>query len=584
MSDNLFHSTTPIRSFRKTAPRINPGIAQMHKGKGMEQVGQAIFDVGEQVHQVNVARQVASALAEYKMNAVKFMAEMQNADPSKVDFDEAFAQFQSSQGGLSAGVSRDASNIISNKIKGYGASTYGDVKRTELINTAGMIKAEAPEILDNLSREAAAAEVSGNEARAAQAEEDYNAYLAGVAPGLRPQDLIRLKNAWGDAKEIHTKNAQKDKILATLHVDPDLAEKMVDGSKLNERDKFTMRRTIAAKKGSTVRKKSVARTAKKADEADSIMDTWIQTGTVATLDGADPDTVDVSNQLKMREANGTQDETLDEAVYDELRLKLDNVEDITTDEMFQASTVLSTAQLADLRKEEKQNDQLGDQRDLAYNITQSAIGKFDKIKETLLEMKFDNEETLPVLMRELDEKQTTIVKDIKNRLIKGDDWVKIKKDIVDTFEQTTKDVLDKGHLIPGRGYIKTYSKRIQRGTGEDPEADRFQAVMHLMAHGKYEEEIEAAVSAGWFSEAKLEVNQDVRSRDPYIFGSDSNPNNPTFNGKHAVPYALDGKFYAAPIVEGQSESDAILSAIDSGNAKEFKTKSGAETYTGKALR
>ena len=107
---------------------------------------------------------------------------------------------------------------------------------------------------------------------------------------------------------------------------------------------------------------------------------------------------------------------------------------------------------------------------------------------------------------------------------------------------------------------------------EQPIDVRRRAMIQLLMSESYDRQIETAVDAGWFA-----VGDTTPPPEP----------KPTPIGEvpvNYIPFASDGWFYAAPIIEGQTESDAILSGLDTGNMKKFNTKAEAEKFAGGKLR
>jgi len=109
----LYHSkqNIPVTS----APQINPGVARMVTDTGLGDIGKALTQLGNDLHQINVARQTARAVAAYNTKMAEFKLRMQTADPSKVNYDEEWNKFVAQQKSLSKGVSRDAAEVRLNK-------------------------------------------------------------------------------------------------------------------------------------------------------------------------------------------------------------------------------------------------------------------------------------------------------------------------------------------------------------------------------------------------------------------------------------------------------------------------------------
>ena len=564
---DLYNSKVGIPSFRRTAPQLNPGIARMYIGKGAQQMGEAIFEVGEKMHQVNVARQVATAMAQYKMKEADFLASMQNADPSKVNFTEEYNKFFQAQGGLTQGVSRDASNLISNRIKGMGASTYGNVKRMETRNQTNMVLAEAPEILENLVREQAEAELVGDKDRAAGAEADWKAWLAGVAPALPPGVAIKLKNAYGDALDDARGESQIQMVYANILAgNTDGAEAAIPGlSHVTPRQKVSLMKAAAAKKAHRVKQSSVIKAKVQNEQSSALLDEYIETGSITVAPDTDPDLQLHVDALHDRIASGTTDTIDDDINYSFLDHKInDLMTPVSETTLLEASLVLSRDQITQLRKENNLTVKLQPKKEMVKKVIAqiSALNK-EAMKYATA---FDDPAVARILLRELEDEYHMVVQSTKEQFAAGDDPFQIAAAVSKIYEANKEGIIER------RWFRSVFASPYHEG--DTTLKQRRRAMMNLLMSENHEREVEAFVNAGYFRlPSAIEAAKSAAA-----------PVSQPLTSTRYVPFAADGKFWAAPIVGGQTEADAILSGFDTGGMKEFSSIEEVEKFTGSKLR
>jgi hypothetical protein len=520
------------------------------------------------------------------MAATEFMARMENADPSQVNFTQEFQKFQASQSGLAMGVSRDASEIIANKLKGYGASTFGDVKRMEIRNTRGMILAEAPDILEGLVREQVKAELTGNKARAKQAEQDYKDYIRAVSPGLRPGEIARLKAAHKDVLEDAREEGMENTIVGLINKGDFVnAKKLTDACGLPEKKKYTLNNAIKAQAkkketGSTLRKNMI-----KEGLAKQILEMG-KTDAVLSIPEADDETRDYIDMINLAAGAGIDNMKLDPPPsYYALKEDLDKLNETPTYKKIVEVWAAGTSKDLVMALE----DQLiENQRLLPHKAEYTAIRSLIKTDfndiEKVINAKYNwkgKPEVTDTLLREMDELEEYYETKLKKDLIDGKPYEEIRKELNKAFEHTHKDVIEKGRWFTGiwKPKWRELDKKLQfqQGSAQATELRRAQGALHLMqSKGEHKDLIKAMVQADFFTKDIADLKPIVKEK--------RESTAPLEQARQYIPVAADGKYYAAPIGIGQTESDAILSGFESGGMREFDTPEEAEKFTGKKLR
>lgn len=500
---DLWDSKVSIPSQRRTAPQINPGVAKMFSTTGAEKVGAAIFDVGTQIHQVNIARQVASALAQYKMASANFLAQMQNADPSTVNFEQAFRAFQAQQGGLAQGVSRDASNIISNKMKSYAASTYGDVKRIELRNTRGMVLAEIPDIIDNLTKEQAKAELMGDTERANRAQQDLQQYLTGVSHALRPYEIVKIQSAITEALEDARHDTEKEAIYNALLINPKAAGTLIKNSKyLNGQEKLSLTKQANAASVNKIKRTLLQKKMFKDKQSETMLKSWMETGTFAV-----PPELHSELQPIVDAYADIQSSDISNAIGDEdhfVALKLDNainmkLKPIPWTEMFEAGTLLNRETMKDFIKDNQQTIALQKNKAQVIRVLTNIDNKISDAMAIAAKMDVDKD-VINTIHKQLEDERTLLVRSTKKQFVKGDDPIKIIKAIDDIFEGTTKGILEQTKWRKFKPALWGFKDKLERGEfGDEPLKNKRRMMINLLMADNYEAELEAIISdAQWF--------------------------------------------------------------------------------------
>jgi hypothetical protein len=494
----------------------------MYTGPGAKLVGDALMNVGQQIHQVNVARQVASALAEYKMNATDFLAKMQNADPSKVDFKQEYQKFMAQQGGLAQGVSRDASNVITNRLKGYAASTYGDTMRMEIRNTRAMALAEIPDVMDGLIREQAQAEMVGDTERARRAEDDLTNYLKALEPAIAPWEKIKIESARKDMLGKTREEVAENAVVGLINRgDLVNAKAVLDNSKLPEKKKYTLNNAIKAQSkktetGSTLRKNMI-----KEGYAKQILKTT-RDGGILNEPEADDETRDFIDMINIAKANGIDNMGLDPPPsYYVLKEKLDSLNDTVTyrDIVKVQAAGTSTDLVLEMEDQLVENQKLMPHKP-EYKAIRSLIKADFKDVDTVIEAKYNwksKPEIMDTLLREMDELEVYYETKLKKDLIDGKPYDEIRKDLNKAFEHTHKDVIEKGRWFTGffKPKVRELDKKIQfqSGTAQATELRRAQGALHLIqSGGEHEDLIKAMVQADFFTKDIADLKPIVKEK------------------------------------------------------------------------
>lgn len=513
MAQELYHSKAPLPSLRRTAHQMHPGIARMTGGQGLKQVGEAMFQVGLQMHQVNIARQVAEATANYKMAEADFMAEMMNADPSKVSYDQKWAEFKASQSELAAGVSRDAGAIIQNKIKMMQASDYKSLKQMEIVNQRALVANEAPAVLDSCLREQVKAEMNGNPERAAQARQNCVDWIAGTSPAWRPGEGEKMMRMYDAALGKARTEEEANRFAGEVMKDPFAAEQMIEDGQLKYQDGrqlLSLRSQARGQQGSRVKQGKLQEYAMLNDQGKNLNDQLLSGNTITPPEGMDPvfqETVDIINEQK---GDGMDEVMVGEThpIYYQYKAKLESFTDqnplLNEADIFLAAAVLTPDQIKELRTMNDENRKLLPHKEEMKTTVAGIHKKFNVLEQAMYQM-IKNEDYIDVIRREARDAKARIIKDVRAEYIKGTPHLEIVKQMQETFEGTKEGILEVGAL--GWRKIKTgisaFVPELEKGTGKtaaDIEAHRFQAVMNLLYSGKHSRQIEAAIKAGWFYE------------------------------------------------------------------------------------
>jgi hypothetical protein len=498
MPQRLYHSTVPIPSNRRTAAQINPGVARMHQGAGLREIGKAMFSAGLQIHQVNVARQVANAIAQYKMNEANFMFEMMNADPSTTDYNQKWGEFVSDQADLTAGVTRDAGNIIVNKLKMMQASDYKSLKRMEISNTRALVINELPGVMDNLMREQVQAEMDGDFDRAEQAKQNMVEYLQGVAPALRPGEggkMVRMYDAGLDSAR---QKEEAQRFTAEVLKDPVKAEAMLGSLKYQTPSQLLSLRTTARRQqGVKTRMGTIQKNAYLDQQSGVLLKQYLNDETLMLTEDLAPElqgTVDAINNSESI-TNVGRDEL--SPTYYAFKENINSMIPISDTKLLDAATVIPKTQIRELQKANAENTRLRPRKKEAQMVFAHVNKMFDKLITTAITMQFKETDTSTVLMQELSEEKDVVLQEVRQRLLNGDTRVEIMQDLNNLFKATREGVLENRFMRKIKTGANEFYAEIEKS---EDERFRLHKIMNLLMTKGYTRQIEAAVESGWFSE------------------------------------------------------------------------------------
>lgn len=501
MAQKLYHSTVPIPSARRTAAQIHPGVARMTGGQGLRDIGKALFSVGLQMHQVNVARQVSNALAQYKMNEANFMSKMMNADPSTTNYDQAWGEFIAGQGELTAGVSRDAGNIIQNKLKMMQASDFKSLKRMEITNTRALVVNEAAGVMDSCLREQVKAEMNGDPERAAQARGNCQQWLSGVAPALRPGEGDKMMRMYDAALDKARTEEEAQRFAAQVLANPHEAEAMLPGLKHQTPKQLLSLRSMArGQQGSKSKMGRLQKAAFKDEQSKTMLEQYLGGAAIIPPQDVHPElqpTIDaLNNNIAGDVSNGVRGEL--PPLYYQLRENVNNMTPVSDTTLLDAATVVPKEQVAELQKDNEVNRKLRPRKKEVQSIVRQINTGFDALEDVAIAM--EDSEVTPVLLRELKDERTLVVKEMKDRLLKGETHTEVIMAANNIFEDTKKGILENGWNRFWKSKSHEYVTELEDDSAANIKQQRRRAIINLMISGKYEREIEAAIESGWFNE------------------------------------------------------------------------------------
>jgi len=497
----LYHSRVPIPSARRTAAQINPGVARMTGGQGLREIGKALFSVGLAMHQVNVARQVANAVAKYKMNEANFMFKMMNADPSTTDYDQAWGEFISNQNELTAGVTRDAGNIIVNKLKMMQASDFKSLKRMEITNTRALVMNELPGVMDGLMREQVQAEMDGDFERAEQVKENMIEYLQGVAPALRPGEggkMVRMYDAGLDKART---DEEAQRFAAMVLKDPHTAEAALGNLKHQTPKQLLSLRSMArGQQGSRAKLGRQQEIAIKDGQSKSMLQQYLGGESIIPPQDMHEDlqpTVDAINNNMAGDVSNAVRNELPPAYY-QLQEKVSSMTHVSDTELLDAATVIPKEQIMELQKEIEINRKLRPRKEEIKSIIRQVNTGFDGLEDIAIAM--EDGQVTPILLRELKAERTLVHREMKQRMLKGESRTDVIVAANNIFEDTKKGILENGWNRFWKSKSNEFVTSLENESTENITQQRRRAIINLMVSGKYEREIEAAIESGWFNE------------------------------------------------------------------------------------
>jgi hypothetical protein len=206
-------------------------------------------------------------------------------------------------------------------------------------------------------------------------------------------------------------------------------------------------------------------------------------------------TVDAINDNIAGDVSNAMREELPPAYY-QLQEKVDAMTHVSDTDLLDAATVIPKEQIRELQEEVKVNRQLRPRKKEVQSIIRQVNTGFDGLETIAIEM--EDSEITPILLRELKAERSLVIKEMKQRILKGDSRTDVIMKANNIFEDTKKGILENGWNRFWKSKSHEFVDEL-----ESPEASaqmRRRAIINLMISGKYEREIEAAIESGWFNE------------------------------------------------------------------------------------
>jgi hypothetical protein len=372
------------------------------------------------------------------------------------------------------------------------------MKKMEYTNARNLVMAEAPVVLDGMVREQAKAEANGDPKRAKQARQNYEEWLEGVSPSLRPGERMKLTTAYDATLNEARANEEKQRVYAAILANPAAALELIPKLKYQTpQQMLTLQKAAKAQIGHKVKQAQLQEAILQDSQSESILDQYLETGQVPPVQDLHPDLQPQVDALNDKIANQITDVTDGElhSVYYDLKDDLDNVNVVTDVELLAAATVLPAEKIRELREDSRLNKQLRPKKDEVKSMVGLLNTKFDAVIETA--SMFDDSEIASVVMREVEQERALVIREIKQLFADGKKRNEILMATQKTFEGSKKGILESRFTK----WIKTgahdFTKKYEKSNSEQ---ERRRAIINLMMAGDYEREIEAAVQAGWFDE------------------------------------------------------------------------------------
>jgi len=492
----LYHSkqNIPVTS----APQINPGVARMVTDTGLGDIGKALTQLGNDLHQINVARQTARAVAAYNTKMAEFKLRMQTADPSKVNYDEEWNKFVAQQKSLSKGVSRDAAEAIDLKLTEYNAHNYADIKKMELQNTRDMVMAEAPDVMEQSIMQQVKAEFNKDPMRAKQAERNYQQWLEGVSPALKPDERKKFQMAYKTALDEGRAEEEKQRVHMAIMADPEKALEIIPQTKyMTPEDQLSLMKSAKATISHKQQMSDLQLDQLENQQAGGVLDEYLNSGSVPVQQNATEDVQTQIDALNDKVASKTADMGGEQLhpIYYRYQDRLEKLDTLSQKELLEAATVLPRNKVQELRDASKLNETLlPKQAEVKDTVKQINTG-MGQLMDAAANL--DDPETAKVMLQELEEERNLLINESKQRYAKGDNRVDINSDLNSVFQAKTEGVLDAGYRLPFRRGTNRFTKQLEENASE---RERRHALINLLMAGDFEREIEAAVDAGWFNE------------------------------------------------------------------------------------
>ncbi len=504
-SRELWDNKVTAPTFRRSAHQMDPRIARMYTDSGLAKVGGAIMEIGQKLHQVNVTRQVAKAMANYKMKEADFLMKMQSADPSTTDFTQAYNEFYNSQGSLATGVSRDASQIISNKLAAMGASTYGSIKRMELRNTREMALAEVPDVLEGLVREQVTAEMAGDSVKAAQAQQDYEQYIEGLGPALRPGEKMKLAGAYDEALKDARVNGEKQAIAGLIMTSPETALEMIPNLPYSSNSqKLSMMKSAKAGGANKIKVADLQVAARQDAQSGQMLDGIRDGGAVPPITDMDEALQPAVDAVNDTLTAGTVFDPADRhPLYFQMKdtlNKLGNKNPFVSDtDLLEARSVMSQEDVDELRAMNALNEQIYPKRDEVKTHIDHIKANMNTMFKTL--NSFDDVDTAELIKAELRIEYDLLINEAKIAVSKNIPRQDITKTLNGMFEGTSEGIMKNFWSRKVRKGEFDFTDKYREGkfkAGTDVRRKRRQGVMSLLQDENWERELEV-IAPKWFT-------------------------------------------------------------------------------------
>jgi hypothetical protein len=262
---------------------------------------------------------------------------------------------------------------------------------------------------------------------------------------------------------------------------------------------------------------------------------------------------------------------------------------VSDTELWEAGTLLNEETRNQLQDDNEQTKKLQKNIRQVRNVMKQIDAHTNNAMAVATEMDI-TPATLGIIHEQLEDERTLLMRSAKEQFIAGDDPKQIVKAIDDIFKASIKNILE-GNVVTRRvkDLFGSPLMGLYDSLEDNPEAfslkQKRRAMISLLMSKNYDSLLEAIVTeAKWFKPGEktlYEQGSEMAEAPPDVASVRKvSPESPT----GYVPFAMDGKYYAAPKAVDQSDSDAMLSGIDSNDLKEFGTIEEVEKFTGKKIR
>lgn len=503
----LYHSQVHISSQRRRAPRIDPSIARMYDtGAVLSRVGEALFGLGLKLDQINKTRQVTNALNEYKKRINKFKRDMERADPTQINFDDAWTDFVNAQADLTNNLPGDVADVIQEKLELYQSSDYNELKKIEIANTTRLVKAEAPNIMAMIAQEQVKATLAGNEDAAREAQQQFTEYIKGVAPAMRPGDPEKLIAMYNSLLEKSLVDGEEQLVFSLLMQEKygQAAKKIQDMKYSTPERQLQLMNKIPDELWKKKKLNRLQKTRVLEAEATTVVDEYIETGDVAPNANLQNEIKEYVEMVSHNVADELNDVLSPEQVvaYQDMLRKVDISSryanqsiTLTNMELLKAMAQgLSSEQIATLRQISNENRILEPKRREIRAMLVNIHRDMDDAQEAILAC--DDCGDVDVLMDVIDEERQATMQIARQRALDGEEIWKIRDSMNKAF--ANENIIERGFFKYKPG-IRKFKPGIQEA--EENEQKRRQAIIALLLDdptGREQAAIKAAVKAGWF--------------------------------------------------------------------------------------